>query len=121
MVVDLFRFKPLDQPAPPRLHQITASRSRCRRSLFPAANERTFLHWMNMAVTIGSISAAMSGADAAGDDGWLAALRAAVLAGQHSCVAVWHAACCSYMSGHTSHLATNEQTRWDLQNTIHAD
>ncbi|GBG00376.1 vacuolar transporter chaperone [Raphidocelis subcapitata] len=25
------------------------------------ANERTFLHWMNMAVTIGSISAAMSG------------------------------------------------------------
>ena len=26
-----------------------------------AANERTFLHWMNMSVTIGSISAAMLG------------------------------------------------------------
>eukprot|EP00877_Chromochloris_zofingiensis_P009474 jgi/Chrzof1/4780/Cz14g26060.t1 len=25
------------------------------------ANERTFLHWMNMSVTIGSISAALSG------------------------------------------------------------
>ena len=27
-----------------------------------AANERTFLHWMNMSVTIGSISAALLGA-----------------------------------------------------------
>lgn len=26
-----------------------------------AANERTFLHWMNMSVTIGSISAALLG------------------------------------------------------------
>jgi hypothetical protein len=26
-----------------------------------AANERTFLHWMNVSVTIGSISAALSG------------------------------------------------------------
>jgi len=28
-----------------------------------AANERTFLHWMNMAVTTGSISAALLGKD----------------------------------------------------------
>jgi uncharacterized membrane protein YidH (DUF202 family) len=28
------------------------------------ANERTFLHWMNMAVTLGSVSAALLG------EGW---------------------------------------------------
>eukprot|EP00891_Asterochloris_glomerata_P008491 jgi/Astpho2/8491/Aster-05533 len=27
----------------------------------PAANERTFLHWLNMSVTVGSISAALIG------------------------------------------------------------
>ncbi|CAL5222867.1 g5293 [Coccomyxa viridis] len=34
------------------------------------ANERTFLHWMNMSVTIGSISAALLGVSAHAHKNW---------------------------------------------------
>lgn len=34
------------------------------------ANERTFLHWMNMSVTIGSISAALLGVSGHGHKHW---------------------------------------------------
>lgn len=43
-------------------HTTTSPPLNCtKHSTHNTANERTFLHWLNMAVTIGSVAAAMSG------------------------------------------------------------
>ena len=53
--------------------------------LFPAAaNERTFLAWLSMAVTIGSVSAALVGFTASENDGRGGALIAQLLV--HACL-----------------------------------
>ncbi|KAK9864228.1 hypothetical protein WJX84_012337 [Apatococcus fuscideae] len=66
------------------------------------ANERTFLHWMNMAVTIGSISAAMLGIAGHAHKNWgsayqsqaifirILALTMLVIAIFMACYATWN-------------------------------
>ena len=65
----LARGPPPGDARPPGARSRTAVRCgashACRPPCRAAANERTFLHWMNMSVTIGSIAAALSGAPCA--------------------------------------------------------
>jgi len=61
------RSPPAAAPAPMSSREMSLRRTEAK-AFF--ANERTFLHWMNMSVTLGSISAALLGVSGVAHKSW---------------------------------------------------
>lgn len=66
------------------------------------ANERTFLHWMNMSVTLGSISAALLGVSGVAHKSWGKgyehhAIAVRVMAATMMCLSI-------FMAGYAAHM-----------------